>query len=456
MDLLVEKGNNKTYLSQLGFLVTSFEEEAPTIARNSTNIQGRSGSVDFGGWHESKKVKLEGFYRAEDQYEEETLKERLFALLSDPEGIYITEMRGEIGQGFERPGETEGEVYEHMMTRPSHKRFYVYASSIENELQGNVGGTVLYKMSVEFTTLKLPYGESVPRDLLLSNDGVKPTYGENMLINTGGNILPSIFGGNYSVKAGTDATSTNGETKVIGNDNTQDLYYRFMEPNVAKMYGLSVGKKYWINGEIRQSVQHSIVIRAQYATSGGTWHNFISEPITPTTSFKKFSVSFTIPEGAVGFFISIQEYNFNNGDSFTFRKLKLEEGQATPWSPASSDPEYNKWYLDTHYNTNNLVIPYAGTVPCNQLEQGFIVEFTARQSGGGVTLNLNGTKLTYSGSIVSGDVLRMSGYEYTKNGLSVVRTTNKAYFKLLPNVNNTLSASLHGTIKVLNFQNLYA
>ncbi|MGK1708114.1 phage tail domain-containing protein, partial [Klebsiella pneumoniae] len=182
MDLLVEKGNNKTYLSQLGFLVTSFEEGAPTIARNSTNIQGRSGSVDFGGWHESKKVKLEGFYRAEDQYEEETLKERLFALLSDPEGIYITEMRGEIGQGFERPGETEGDIYEHMMTRPSHKRFYVYASSIENELQGNVGGTVLYKTSVEFTTLKLPYGESVPRDLDIKPN--VPYYGRNLLTGT--------------------------------------------------------------------------------------------------------------------------------------------------------------------------------------------------------------------------------------------------------------------------------
>ena len=272
MDLLVEKGNNKTYLSQLGFLVTSFEEGAPTIARNSTNIQGRSGSVDFGGWHESKKVKLEGFYRAEDQYEEETLKERLFALLSDPEGIYITEMRGEIGQGFERPGETEGEVYEHMMTRPSHKRFYVYASSIENEFQGNVGGTVLYKMSVEFTTMKLPYGESVPRDL----------------------------------------------------------------------------------------------------------------------------------------------------------------------------------------DVNNGIIPYAGTVPCSQLEQGFTVEFTAKEAGSNLKLSLNGIDFIAPGNVYSGDVFKLSGYEYLRNGISIVKATNKAYFKLLPNVTNKISSSLHGTIKVLNFQNLYA
>ena len=91
-------------------------------------------------------------------------------------------MRGEIGQGFERPGETEGEVYEHVMTRPSHKRFYVYVSSIENEFQGNVGGKVLYKMSVEFTTLKLPYGESVPRDLDVKPN--VPYYGRNLLTGT--------------------------------------------------------------------------------------------------------------------------------------------------------------------------------------------------------------------------------------------------------------------------------
>lgn len=430
MDLLVEKGNNKTYLSQLGFLVTSFEEGAPTIARNSTNIQGRSGSVDFGGWHESKKVKLEGFYRAEDQYEEETLKERLFALLSDPEGIYITEMRGEIGQGFELPGETEGEVYEHMMTRPSHKRFYVYASSIENEFQGNVGGTVLYKMSVEFTTLKLPYGESVPRDLDVKPN--VPYYGDNLALNTS---TPISIQGNSS--AWQNVRKLNLSQNPAGLTVTFSYSVTIDRLDSGSLY-MQFGTKF--------NPAWGMPINAQFKNmQAGVKTNFKQTVVFPT---------FT-GDGNFNDYMNIGI--IHSGALVKFEDLKVEIGNvATPWSPAPQDSVYNEWYLDTYYNTDNLVIPYAGTVPCSQLEQGFTVEFTAKESGSNFKLNVNGTEFTYNGQIYNGDVLKLSGYEYTKNDLSVVRATNKAYFKLLPNVTNTLSASLHGTIKVLNFQNLYA
>lgn len=428
MDLLVEKGNNKTYLSQLGFLVTSFEEGAPTIARNSTNIQGRSGSVDFGGWHESKKVKLEGFYRAEDQYEEETLKERLFALLSDPEGIYITEMRGEIGQGFERPGETEGEVYEHMMTRPSHKRFYVYASSIENEFQGNVGGTVLYKTSVEFTTLKLPYGESVPRDL-----DVKPNipyYGKNLITGTKA-VKTGVF------KAGSQwiGGSPINQVSIIGG---KTYTYSISMITMGHTGHSSIS---WLDADKN-------IISAQ-AGKDNPW----------SANGGRFTNTFTAPSNAA--YANLIPWYFSNvytsDTNISWNQEKFEAGtSASPWTPAPEDPEYNQWYINTYYNTDNLVIPYAGTVPCSQLEQGFSIEFTAKESGSNLRINVNGTEFAYNGQVYNGDVLKLSGYEYTKNGLSVVRSTNKAYFKLLPNVTNTLSASLHGTIKVLNFQNLYA
>lgn len=419
MDLLVEKGNNKTYLSQLGFLVTSFEEEAPTIARNSTNIQGRSGSVDFGGWHESKKVKLEGFYRAEDQYEEETLKERLFALLSDPEGIYITEMRGEIGQGFERPGETEGEVYEHMMTRPSHKRFYVYASSIENELQGNVGGTVLYKTSVEFTTLKLPYGESVPRDLDVKPN--VPYYSENLIVRTSSE-LKSYTGSGWGSSPASPASGTYGAGKYYAS-----TYVENTTPAAVNVYVKVEGRVGNFSGTAIPAGKSGVI-------------SFTFD-ILDGQSLTSMWVGFTSPQT----------------ESYTYKyKEMMITRTPSPWSPSPTDTGYNKWYLNTYYKTDNLVIPYAGTVPCSQLEQGFAIEFTAKEGGSGLKIDINGKEFVYDGQVYDGDVLKLSGYEYTKNGLSVVRTTNKAYFKLLPNVNNTLSASLHGTIKVLNFQNLYA
>ncbi|MGK1930892.1 hypothetical protein ACR91X_26750, partial [Klebsiella pneumoniae] len=163
----------------------------------------------------------------------------------------------------------------------------------------------------------------------------------------------------------------------------------------------------------------------------------------------RFTNTFTAPSNAV--YANLIPWYFSKSytsdTNISWNHEKFEVGtSASPWTPAPEDPEYNQWYINTYYNTDNLVIPYAGTVPCSQLEQGFSIEFTAKESGSNFKLNVNGTELTYNGQVYNGDVLKLSGYEYTKNGLSVVRSTNKAYFKLLPNVTNTLSASLHGTI----------
>jgi len=104
----------------------------------------------------------------------------------------------------------------------------------------------------------------------------------------------------------------------------------------------------------------------------------------------------------------------------------------------------------------NGIIPYAGTVPCNQLEQGFAVEFTAQASGSNLKISLNGIDFIAPGNVLSGDVFKLSGYEYTKNGISIVKATNKAYFKLLPGVSNKISSSIAGTIRILGYQDLYA
>lgn len=272
MDLLIEKGDKRTYLSRYKVITTSFEESSPSVKRNNTQIQYRNGNVDFGGWNETKTIDYVGYYRADDLEDEEYLRERIYALLSDPEGYYITQLKNDNDDSFERPGETSGDYFDKQVNRPSHKRFYVYASSLESELVGSYGGHVLYKISANFATMKLPYGESVPRNLLI----------------------------------------------------------------------------------------------------------------------------------------------------------------------------------------NNGIITYAGTVPCSQLEQGFIVEFTAKTSGSNLKISLNGTDFIAPVNVTSGDVFKLSGYEYLRNGISIVKATNKAYFKLLPGITNKISSSIAGKIMILNFQNLYA
>jgi len=86
-----------------------------------------------------------------------------------------------------------------------------------------------------------------------------------------------------------------------------------------------------------------------------------------SSSTNNFSVYFNQVDGVLDVYVKL---------------AKLELGShATDWIPAPEDSGYNEWYSNTYYNTKNLVIPYAGTVPCSQLEQGFAVEFTAKESG---------------------------------------------------------------------------
>lgn len=431
MDLLIEKDDKRTYLSRYKVITTSFEESSPSVKRNNTQIQYRNGNVDFGGWNETKTIDYVGYYRADDLEDEEYIRERIYALLSDPEGYYITQLKNDNDDSFERPGETSGDYFDKQVNRPSHKRFYVYASSLESELIGSYGGHVLYKISATFTTMKLPYGESVPRDLDVKPN--VPYYGDNLALNTS---IPISLQGNSSA------------------------WQTIRNLDLSKIpTGLTVTFSYAVTIDRPDSGNLRMQFGRQFTPA---WAMPISVDFKSLKTGVKtsFSKTITFPEfdssaGNIRDFMLIGI--MNSGALVKFEDLKVEYGNKnTPWSPSPQDTGYVKWYLDTYYNTDNLVIPYAGTVPCNQLEQGLVVEFIAKVGGSGLEVDLNGTKLTYSGQVYSGDVFKLSGYEYTKNGISIVKQTNKAYFKLLPGITNTISSSIAGEIKILNFQNLYA
>lgn len=278
MDLLIEKHDgSKAFISQFKVLVTEFEESAPVVKRNSTGLNQRNGAIDFGGWHDSKEIKLTAIYKADGMDEEERLREKIYALLSDPDGYYITQFKTSPLDKLQRPGETIGDYFEQLTDYPSHKRFNVYASEIENEFQGRIGDELLYKLAVTFKTLWLPYGETPAQDVVLSKD----------------------------------------------------------EANAA-------------------------------------------------------------------------------------------------------------------------VIKYIGTVPCNQLEQGFRIRFTAKQESNHLDLSMNGETVTYSDTVHSGDVFEFAGFSYKLNGLSVANKVTKNYYTLQPNGENILRCNITGKFEIIKFQNLYA
>jgi len=434
MDLLIEKDDKRTYLSRYKVITTSFEESSPSVKRNNTQIQYRNGNVDFGGWNEAKTIDYVGYYRADDLEDEEYLRERIYALLSDPDGYYITQLKNDNDDSFERPGETSGDYFDKQVNRPSHKRFYVYASSLESELVGSYGGHVLYKISATFTTMKLPYGESVPRDLDVKPN--VPYLGRNLLTGTG-----------YHTVTG---AATEGYLSSETIDNLLTLFKGLEGQTVT----LSVDYEYsgFVAGSGQNRIGWEAEIHADTVSYSGPW----CFPDNDSGS-GRISATFVVPKN-ITLVAEAQGYiQFSGSGTGTLSHLKLEKGTiATPWSPAPEDTEYNVWYTKTYYNTKNLVIPYAGTVHCNQLEQGFIVEFTAKEGGSRLVIDVNGTELTYNGQIYHGDVFKFSGYEYTKNGINIVKDTNKAYFKLLPGVANKISSSLAGEIIILDYQDLYA
>lgn len=426
MDLLVEKlDGSRYYLSQYMVLITDFEESAPSVTRNNMQLDQRNGNIDFGGWHTDKTINITGYYRADDIDEEETLREKLYALLSDPDGYYITQLKATPSVTMERPGETSGDYYDKLSNYPSHKRFLVYTEAPEMELVGNVNGTLLYKLTAEFKTMKLPYGESVPQDLDVKPN--VPYYGRNYLLGTG---TPNTITGTHKfgdrlgvyplspdflkVPIGTPITITYGVDAVNADDG---LSY------------VSFGGDLW-----------STFVIAKKSVEG---KNHISQTFNLTQSLTSESdVYFTVD---------------NSAATYTLSNVMFEIGAtATPHSIAPEDPGYNEWYLDTYYNTDNLFIPYAGTVPCNQLEQGFAIEMTAKGASSSLSFKIDDTELTYSGAVASGDVFMFSGFSYTQNGLSIVSKTNKAYFVLQPDKPNQITCNVPGTVRILGFQNLYA
>ena len=445
MDLLIEKDDKRTYLSRYKVITTSFEESSPSVKRNNTQIQYRNGSIDFGGWNETKTIDYVGYYRADDLEDEEHLRERIYALLSDPEGYYITQLKNNDDDSFERPGETSGDYFDKQVNRPSHKRFYVYASSLESELVGSYGGHVLYKISATFTTMKLPYGESVPRDLDVKPN--VPYYGDNLLTNS--NFSDESLA-DWVVDLGATSSfdsSGNLVLAVKGALNNR-MYYSRSPLLVAGMtYAISF-YAYVDSSSTSSSVNVNV----------GPYQNPTSISVSGNTLTRYTGILKPVSVNSSTLTIAVGKYNSGTvGDIVHITKIKLEKGSmATPWTPAPEDHGYNEWYIDTYYNTDNLVIPYAGTVPCSQLEQGFAIEFTAKQSGSNLKISLNGTDFIATGNVYSGDVFKLSGYEYLRNDISIVKATNKAYFKLLPGVANTISSSIKGTIRILGYQDLYA
>lgn len=162
---------------------------------------------------------------------------------------------------------------------------------------------------------------------------------------------------------------------------------------------------------------------------------------------------------------TIDTSKYANNQYFTLEIPNVEGYKHNSTLAFKTDSGITKLKDDVYYQisgskdllvSNGGFIPYAGTVPCNQLEQGFTIEITAKDASSSLSLKIDDTELTYSGSVASGDVFLFTGFSYTQNKLSIVSKTNKAYFVLQPDKPNKITCNVPGTVRIIGLQNLYA
>ncbi|MEN2351725.1 phage tail domain-containing protein [Lacticaseibacillus paracasei] len=421
MDLLVEKlDGSRYYLSQYKVLITDFEESAPSVTRNSKQIDQRNGNIDFGGWHTDKTINITGYYRADDMEEEEMLREKLYALLSDPDGYYITQLKTTPSVAMERPGETSGGYYDKLSDYPSHKRFLVYTEAPEMELVGNVNGTLLYKLTAEFKTMKLPYGETPAVDVAI--DSPYKDVPVNLLTGTS-NVQDYTMSGSGWTMGSQSKNSRN--------------------------FPCTPGASYTYSAIVKST---TFSCYAEIIFFDSSKKRIASPESSLGTDIGIRKVTLVAPENAAFLDAHMTLQNPPDSQTVVFNSEKLEqEPTVSPWSPNPADPEYSSWYYG-----GNVYVPYSGSVPCNQLEQGFTVQFTATGSASSLSFKIDDTELISTSAVAVGDVFMFSGFSYTQNGLSIVSKTNKAYFILQPDKPNRITCNVPGTVRIIGFQNLYA
>lgn len=421
MDLLITKlDGNSTSLSSIGLQVIDIKETSPSISRISKTFDGRNGSLDYGGRHVDKKLMVSAMYSATSMSEDAKIEGSINGLTSQIEPFYITKFLNDGSiYDFERPGQETGNL-KFANGNEDYKRYKVYRSDTNSpEFKGKIGDKLISTIDLEFTTVGLPYGESMPRDLDVKPN--VPYYSENLVTGTS-NELKTYTGSGWGNSPASPASET---------------------------YGAG---RYYASAYIENTTPVEMNI---YVHVNGHAGNFSGTTIAAGQS-GIVSCTFDIIEGQsldsmwVGFTSSQTE-------SYTYKyKEMMVTRTPSSWSPSPSDPGYNEWYIDTYYNTNNLFIPYAGTAPCSQLEQSFYFVVTAKEkSDSGFTLTVDDQSLIVTSPVVVGDVYTLAGMNNTRGNQNINNKTNAGYFVLRPNAANKVVCSISADIQIKNLCDLY-
>lgn len=168
MDALLTKENKSFKLSDLGLAVRTFDVSAPSLQVNYQEITNRSGRVKSGHRFVSKKINVTGTFYAMGVIGFNDIREDLYAELVDEEGYYITKMSPTSDlYGFEIPGQTSAELDISRLNHEAERYRYrvINTGDIAFTFKGKSSAGLLYGFSLEFETVGMPFGETVPKTI---------------------------------------------------------------------------------------------------------------------------------------------------------------------------------------------------------------------------------------------------------------------------------------------------
>lgn len=173
MDLLITKGTQSVKLSDYGFYNIGIDDSAPSISLDTRSVKGRSGIIFGGATFTTKAIKVTGRIAVTTIQAFMTKKDDINGLLLDDEPFYITKMYPNNAEfyNFQIPGQTTGDLdligQEH--TAWKYRWKVIISGEPSFVFVGKAGDSLKYDVSMTFTTVELPYGQTTPKTIRLSN-----------------------------------------------------------------------------------------------------------------------------------------------------------------------------------------------------------------------------------------------------------------------------------------------
>ena len=169
---MITKNDKNTTLSSLGILVTDFLDSSPSMTLNRREVTNRSGYIYNGAVHKEKTIQVVGKICVSSEYDFELKKDEINGLISNDEPFYLTKMLPEQGMySFELPGERTGDL--ELLSIPHKEYRYRYKVILEDsigyEFVGRYSEGMLIAFSATFKTAELPYGETIPKNITVTD-----------------------------------------------------------------------------------------------------------------------------------------------------------------------------------------------------------------------------------------------------------------------------------------------